>query len=107
MAYIYLINESGTDNYKIGLTKNKTEKRKKQLQTGNSSELNVIKSFKTEYPFRLEKLLHMCYANKRFNGEWFTLEPNDVFNFNNLCEKYSKTIEILMENNEFFKKNYN
>lgn len=107
MAYIYLINESGTDNYKIGLTKNKTSKRKSQLQTGNSSELNIIKSFETSNPIRLEKLLHMHHANKRLSGEWFNLEPEDVFNFVETCQKYTKTIDYLLENNQLFKDKYN
>lgn len=105
MGYIYLINESGTDNYKIGLTKNQISKRKSQLQTGNSNDLNLIKSFETKYPARLEKLLHMRYANKRGIGEWFILEPNDVFEFTQICEKLTETINFLIATNEFFPKN--
>lgn len=102
MPYIYLINESGTDNYKIGLTRNETKKRKSQLQTGNSNQLDVIKSFKTKYPFKLEKLLHIHYANKRGIGEWFLLDPKDVFSFISVCENFTKTIEYLNEYNEFY-----
>lgn len=105
MGYIYLINESGTDNYKIGLTKNPTKKRKTQLQTGNSSELDVVKSFETNHPIRLERMLHMYHANKRGIGEWFVLEPEDVFGFMDLCEKFTNTINYLLENNYFFKDN--
>jgi hypothetical protein len=107
MGHIYLINESGTENYKIGLTKNPTKKRKSQLQTGNSSELNVVKSFETKHPARLEKLLHMQHANKRGLGEWFLLEPEDVFGFISLCEKLTETINYLLLNNEFFNKEFN
>jgi hypothetical protein len=106
MGYIYLINESGTDNYKIGLTKNQTKKRKSQLQTGNSIELNVIKSFETKHPARLEKMLHMHHANKRGHGEWFVLEPEDVFGFISLCEKFTETINFLIANNVFFREKY-
>ena len=106
MGYIYLINETGTDNYKIGLTKNATKKRKSQLQTGNSSELVVIKSFKTNHPARLEKMLHMQHANKRGLGEWFLLEPEDVFGFIPLCEKFTETINYLLKNNIFFNQKY-
>lgn len=103
MGYIYLINESGTDKYKIGLTKNKANKRKLQLQTGNSNELNIIRTFETEHQFKLEKMLHMNYANKRCIGEWFVLDANDVFDFIPMCEKLTKTIVFLLENNTFFK----
>ena len=102
MGHIYLINESGTENYKIGLTKNATKKRKSQLQTGNSSELNVVKSYET----RLEKLLHMQHANKRGLGEWFLLEPEDVFGFISLCDKLTETIDYMLLNNELFGKKY-
>jgi len=106
MGHIYLINESGTENYKIGLTKNATKKRKSQLQTGNSSELNVVKSYETKHPARLEKLLHMQHANKRGLGEWFLLEPEDIFNFISLCDKFTETIDYLILNNEFFNSKY-
>ena len=104
MGYIYLINESGTDNYKIGLTKNPTKKRKSQLQTGNSSELNIIKSFETEHPSRLERMLHIQHSSKRGMGEWFELKPEDVFSFIPLCEKLTETINFLLEHNPFYKK---
>lgn len=102
MGYIYLINEAGTDNYKIGLTKNETVKRKSQLQTGNSSELIVVKTFKTKHPSKLERMLHIQHANQRFMGEWFVLKPEDVFEFIPMCERFDLTIKFLLEHNEFF-----
>jgi hypothetical protein len=104
MGTIYLINEQGSDNYKIGMTKSNEAKRKKSLQTGNSSILETIYTFKTEYPFRIETMLHNALANKRGNGEWFELTEEEVLNFIPLCEKKEKQLKFLMENNHFFKK---
>lgn len=103
MPFIYLINEDGTDNYKIGLTKS-LKNRKNALQTGNSKKLTIVKKYETNYPRRLEAMLHMYHFAKRGNGEWFVLENEDVFGFIALCEKYSNTINYLKEHNEFFQK---
>lgn len=105
MAYIYLINELGSDNYKIGLTKGTIDKRKSQLQTGNSQELLVVRKYKTNHPSKLEKLLHVFYANKRTIGEWFELSDDDVMQFTEKCDKASETIDLLMETNYFFQNN--
>lgn len=102
MATVYLINEFGTDNYKIGITRSKASKRKGNLQTGNSDELLIIHSYETEHPFKLERMLHMHFFKKRGIGEWFTLEPDDVFCFMELCDKLNETITYLKDNNEFF-----
>ena len=104
MSFIYLINEYGTDNYKIGLTKSTNiSRRKKNLQTGNSNELHIVKLFETEYPSKLEKLLHSRFYNKRGIGEWFVLTDEDIFEFIPLCEKLNENIKFLLENNCFYK----
>ena len=52
MGYVYLICDSGHDNmFKIGVTKQPIEKRLKQLQTGNGSEIFLSAYHETEYPF--------------------------------------------------------
>lgn len=45
MGYIYLIRNRENLTYKIGVTKNDPEKRVKQLQTGNSDELDLLYTF--------------------------------------------------------------
>lgn len=105
MGLVYLINEEFTDNYKIGVTRSKAENhRRKTLQTGNSKKLETIHVFKTDYPYRIETMLHFRYANKRGNGEWFELSEEDVANFIPLCEDLSNTLELLMKENYYFKK---
>lgn len=99
MSKIYLINQYGTDKYKIGTTKN-TNKRKKQLQTGNADELVVVRIFETEHPFNLEKLLHLKYSNKLCIGEWFELTDNDVFCFMDICSKLNSAIVCVSKHNQ-------
>lgn len=103
MGLVYLINEEYTDNYKIGITRSKTEThRRKTLQTGNSKKLETIHTFKTDYPYRIESMLHFQYFNKRGNGEWFQLSEEDVANFLPLCEELSERLRMLMKYNYFF-----
>ena len=49
MGYIYLIEDKNNNTYKIGVTKGDPKKRLKNLQTGNSSELEIKYLF--EYKF--------------------------------------------------------
>lgn len=106
MGLIYLINEIGTNNYKIGITRSKTErKRKKNLQTGNSIELETIYTYKTEYPFKIESMLHFYYVNKHIKGEWFELSDEDVLDFINVCTQKEKQLQFLIKSNHFFSEN--
>ena len=107
MGYIYLIverdNIEGNKNpVKIGVTTGSIEKRIKKLQTGNNSELHLISSFKTNYPFKLEKMLHLHYHRYRGNGEWFNLTDEEVLNFKNVCEEKENVIQILKKDNYYF-----
>ena len=104
MAWIYLIGEDeATTRFKIGLTTAKDiNTRMKKLQTGNSNELYLKKSFKTNTPFKLELMLHNHYQNKKIINEWYELNEVDINDFENVCEKYQKIIDSLSDN-PFFK----
>lgn len=102
MGIVYLIEDSNNNTYKIGVTKGDPEKRLKKLQTGNSSKLEIKYLYESEYPYRLETMLHAHY--KQFNelNEWFSLEkPNE---FLNKCAEFSNIINSLKDN-PFFSKN--
>lgn len=103
-GYVYLIEDNNNQTYKIGVTKNLVYNRLKKLQTGNSNKLNIISYFYSEYPFRLEKMLHNYFKEKRTNGEWFNLNNVDIICFSDLCNKYTNYINCLLEN-PFFNKN--
>ena len=101
MGYVYLIEDSNNNCYKIGVTKGEPEKRLKKLQTGNPSKLELKYLYECEYPYRLESMLHTLYKSYNELNEWFSLEnPND---FLNKCAELNNVINSL-KNNPFFSK---
>ena len=105
MGYVYLIGEIGNEGrYKIGSTRaKKVATRLKQLQTGNANELYIKESYETEYPFKIEKMLHNRFKNANIINEWFELSEDDVKDFKGICEECSKVIDSLKENPFYFK----
>ena len=103
-GYVYLICDPANDTYKIGVTRDINSNRLKKLQTGNSTELHIVYTYKCEYPFRLEPMLHSHYTNKQELNEWFNLDGNYIFKFKNKCEELDNNIHILLDN-PFFAKN--
>lgn len=103
MGYVYLIGEmDNKGRYKIGSTKARdVNKRLKQLQTGNSSELFIKESYETEHPFKLEKMLHNHFKSSNLIGEWFELSESDTEAFKRVCEEKEKIISSL-KNNPFY-----
>jgi len=104
MGFIYLIGEANNNGkYKIGSTRAKdVNKRLKQLQTGNSSELYLKDYYETDNPFKLEKMLHNRFKLSSLRGEWFDLSENDTKDFKGICEDFEKIIESLKENPFYF-----
>ena len=104
MGYVYLIEDSNNNCYKIGVTKGDPEKRLKKLQTGNPSKLEIKYLYKYDYPYRLESMLHRHYRSCNELNEWFSLEnPNE---FLNKCVELSNMIDALKDN-PFFNKGLN
>jgi len=89
---------------KIGVTRGCIEKRIKKLQTGNTSNLHLFTHFKSEHPFRLEKMLHNHYQKYKTNGEWFNLPNETVLGFKTICEEKEELIKFLLKENHFFGK---
>ena len=104
MGYVYLIGEmDNKGRYKIGSTKAKNvNKRLKQLQTGNSSELFIKESYETEHPFKLEKMLHNHFKSSNLIGEWFELSESDTEAFRKVCEEKENIIACLKDNPFYF-----
>ena len=101
-SFVYLLCDVASNLYKIGVSRENPYKRISQLQTGNGNEIHLISYHKTEYPFKLEKHLHFVYGDKRKNGEWFKLDDDDVFKFEDNCLKYEEVIKSLADNPFFF-----
>lgn len=104
MEYVYLIGDSEREGaYKIGMTKQKMEKRLKALQTGNASNLEVCYIHETEDAYTLEAMLHRKYQSKRIKNEWFELSDEEVRGFKSVCENLENVIKSL-SGNPFFRK---
>ena len=105
MGFVYLIgDEEMPSRYKIGSTRaKKVATRLKQLQTGNASELYIKESYETEYPFKIEKMLHNHFKSSNLMGEWFELSESDVEAFKGVCEEKKKVVESLKNNPFYFK----
>lgn len=106
MAFVYLIGENNdNNNYKIGVTKHKDiNSRISELQTGNSNELYIKDYYETKYPYKLEKMLHRHFFDKRIINEWFSLNSDDIKSFKDVCEKYNNVLDSL-KYNPFFNEN--
>ena len=104
MGYVYLICDPATDRFKIGVTRDLKSNRIKKLQTGNSTELFMVNHYETEWPFRLETMLHKHFKPKQVLNEWFELDAHDVAHWEYLCQSMEKIIMALSDN-PFFTKN--
>jgi len=102
MGYVYLLNASNTNHYKIGVTKKDVNKRVKQLQTGNANEIIVINQYESDNYNKLEGWMHRKFSSRRVEGEWFELSDDDVLSFIGECEKADKTITYLINENPFY-----
>lgn len=97
-SFVYLLCDASNNLYKIGVSRKDPYKRISQLQTGNGNDIHLVSYHITKYPFKIEKHLHFIYGDKRQNGEWFSLEDDDVLNFKENCLKYEEIIESLRDN---------
>jgi hypothetical protein len=107
MSYVYLILEvdkNGDEAHKIGVSKNSPEKRLKQLQTGNSNKLSVLKCYESKNYKRIENMLHARYSYKQTlaMNEFFRLSDDEVIGFLDTCKKLDETIQLLLRENPFF-----
>ena len=104
MAFVYLLCDSGHDGmFKIGVTKTTIEKRIKQLQTGNGSEIFIVDYHETDYPYYIERMLHQKFCCDRKVGEWFEMDIDQVKQFKEECHRLEELI-ITMKDNKFFMK---
>lgn len=84
-GYVYLIREMNEGHFKIGLTSNPEDR---------LNHFSVKLPFKVEHTclietgdmYTLEAQLHDRFADKRVDGEWFALEPEDVAYIKALAE---------------------
>jgi RNA processing factor Prp31 len=77
----------------------------KKLKTGNSNELEVLKFYESENYKRIEKWFHMKYASRKTiaKNEFFSLTDDQVINFIKDCKEIDSVINLMKEQNPFYK----
>lgn len=91
--YVYLL-KTPENIYKIGVAKN-VEKRIKQLQTGCADEIILVDKFLSNYPFKIESILHRRYETNKINGEWYGLSNENINNFQKDCTIMERNFKCL------------
>lgn len=105
-TYIYLIQIEKSNFYKIGLTKNPTQ-RLNQLQSSNPHDLKLIDCIQLnerEKAVKLEKELHKTFIKYKVNREWFEFVNLDEWkiitkSFNRSETDFSKQSYINVSDN--------
>lgn len=98
---VYLIRNS-EGHYKIGRTKLTTTKRIKQLQTGSSSEIELVTECEVENSSKVESTLHNRYRAFNVSGEWFALPLEEVKKFKNIVSQIDSSFKLLRESGNPF-----
>jgi len=75
---VYLMHCAATGLYKIGISQHPT-KRKRQVELNSGHLVTIIQTWLAEDARAIEAALHKNFAEKRQEGEWFALTPEDVF----------------------------
>jgi len=96
MGFVYLLCDG--EKFKIGMTRGKIKKRVAELQTGNPNEIWIHSYYETEYPEKIEKMLHGRHVTSKVKNEWFDLSASEVCNFKNECKQCEELLKILRDN---------
>lgn len=76
LGFVYLL-QSQSGHYKIGRTTN-PQNRLKTFSVKLPFEVEYICLIQVQDMYQMESELHTRFAEKRINGEWFNLSPEDV-----------------------------
>ena len=96
-GFVYLLCDG--ERFKIGMTNRKDiNKRIKELQTGNSNEIWLHSYYETNYPTKIEKMMHVKHTSSNIKNEWFDLTVDQVINFKNECKKCEDILNSLKDN---------
>lgn len=77
VGYVYLLKHGSRREYKIGRTNNPL-RREGELGIQLPEKLQPVHYIETDDPSGIEAYWHTRFANKRKEGEWFALTPQDV-----------------------------
>lgn len=76
-SYIYIINQTSTNFYKIGVSSD-VSYRLKQLQTAAPKKLVVVYSKSMDYAYIMESLIHRLLDKYNTEGEWFEVDGSII-----------------------------
>lgn len=79
-GYVYLIRHGTRNEYKIGKTYNPV-RREGEIRIELPEKVNPIHYIRTDDPAGIENYWHSRFANKRKEGEWFSLTAEDISAF--------------------------
>jgi hypothetical protein len=103
---IYLLQNLSDGAIKIGFTRGRSERRMKQLSTGSSGELQLVRTTFTDYGTALEAYLHNVFYYKKVRGEWYNLTEDDINIVMKLAAKFEENVKVLVENENYFIKKF-
>lgn len=98
LGYIYLI-QAETGHYKIGRSRNVPE-RMRLFSVKLPFKFEILHQFPCQDMYTAESDLHEIFADKRVNGEWFSLSSENVSTLTNIKE-YTEGFFISKDNKDF------
>lgn len=101
MKYVYLIQSLENSHYKIGTSRD-PQKRVRELQTGNSSQLKLVEMYQSEYATKIERALQRRYSHIHKTGEWFDMSIINETIFTSECKKIEEALIFLKKNHNVF-----
>jgi hypothetical protein len=97
---VYLLRHGDTRIYKIGRTRNPTNRRKRALTTGNPEQLHAVAEWSVpDRHGEFERLLHLTYADRRVRDA----DATEFFNFGHVGEA-ALVAEIDLARDAFLKR---
>lgn len=77
VGYVYLLKHGSRSEYKIGRTINPI-RREGEVRLEPPEKVQPVHTIKTDDPAGVESYWHKRFADRRIQGEWFTLTLDDV-----------------------------
>lgn len=107
MGYVYLllmVDNSGNESHKIGITKRDVNIRISELQTGNPNKISLLRKYQSKNYLKVERWLHRKHSGSKTEAknEWRVLADEFVFSFISDCKEADETINFLLDNNSLY-----